>query len=768
MDCMLRWWWVLPLVLAALPVLTLAFFALGILYLPKPFMVSAAWCLARLFYRVQIHHQERVPATGGVLLIGNHISWLDGFLMMMCSPRRPRMVIYAGNFEHPLMQKAAARWGGILIAGGPKSIVRALKEAREAIQRGEVVGMFPEGGISRTGVMNTFKAGVLKIIENTDAHVVPVYFDGLWGSIFSFSEHKFFWKIPRRWRYPIDVHFGQPLHSVRDVQSLRLAVQNLGAHAVSERLQRKTDLPQAVIRACKKRLFGLKVADSMGTEMTGGATLMRALILRRLLRRHVFQADEQYVGLLLPPSAGSVVTNLAVTFDRRVAVNLNYTVSSEVMNECIRQPGIRHVLTTRAVMEKLDLKIDAELVYLEDLRPKLTLVDKAIAAFSAYLLPASWISRLLGLQHNRPDDVMTIIFTSGSTGIPKGVMLTHANIRHNVDAVEQVIHMQPQDTIVGILPFFHSFGYTVTLWTVLALNIRGIYHFNPLDARQVAKIVEKYRATVLLTTPTFLRGFLRRCSPEEFKSLNTVVAGAEKLPVDLCDSFEKKFGIRPVEGYGTTELSPLVSVNVPPSRSVPGHAVDLREGTVGRPVPGVSARIIDLDDGHTLGTNQSGMLLISGPNVMKGYLNQPEKTAEVVRDGWYVTGDVALIDDDGFIRITGRESRFSKIGGEMVPHRKIEESLQQLVGGDEESAVQLAVTAVPDERKGERLIVLHTALPKSPQELCADLMALGLPNIYIPSPDSFFEVEQIPILGTGKLDLRRMKDLAIELAAKAS
>jgi acyl-[acyl-carrier-protein]-phospholipid O-acyltransferase / long-chain-fatty-acid--[acyl-carrier-protein] ligase len=303
---------------------------------------------------------------------------------------------------------------------------------------------------------------------------------------------------------------------------------------------------------------------------------------------------------------------------------------------------------------------------------------------------------------------------------------------------------------------------------VLALNIRGIYHFNPLDARQVAKIVEKYRATVLLTTPTFLRGFLRRCSPEEFKSLNTVVAGAEKLPVDLCDSFEKKFGIRPVEGYGTTELSPLVSVNVPPSRSVPGHAVDLREGTVGRPVPGVSARIIDLDDGHTLGTNQSGMLLISGPNVMKGYLNQPEKTAEVVRDGWYVTGDVALIDDDGFIRITGRESRFSKIGGEMVPHLKIEESLQQLVGGDEESAVQLAVTAVPDERKGERLIVLHTALPKSPQELCADLMALGLPNIYIPSPDSFFEVEQIPILGTGKLDLRRMKDLAIELAAKAS
>ena len=331
------------------------------------------------------------------------------------------------------------------------------------------------------------------------------------------------------------------------------------------------------------------------------------------------------------------------------------------------------------------------------------------------------LANTLGLDKNQPDDVLTLVFTSGSTGNPKGVMLTHANIRSNVDAINQVIRLEHRDAIVGILPFFHSFGYTVTLWTVMALDIKGVYHFNPLDARQVGKLVEKHNATLLLSTPTFLRSYLRRCTTENFKSLDTVVAGAEKLPNELCDAFEKKFGIRPVEGYGTTELSPLVSVNVPPSRRAPNPGqIDLREGSVGRPIPGVAAKVVDAN-GNEQGTNESGMLMISGPNVMKGYLNQPEKTAEVIQDGWYVTGDIAELDDDGFIIITGRESRFSKIGGEMVPHLKVEECLLELVGADDEDdggpetedgegELKIAVTAVPDEKKGERLVVLHTQL----------------------------------------------------------
>jgi acyl-[acyl-carrier-protein]-phospholipid O-acyltransferase/long-chain-fatty-acid--[acyl-carrier-protein] ligase len=239
------------------------------------------------------------------------------------------------------------------------------------------------------------------------------------------------------------------------------------------------------------------------------------------------------------------------------------------------------------------------------------------------------------------------------------------------------------------------------------------------------------------------------------------VAGAEKLPGDLSDAFEKRFGVRPIEGYGCTELSPVVSVNIPASRSPTGDATGVREGTVGRPLPGVQAKVVDPETREPLPQGKAGMLLIRGPNVMKGYLNKPDLTAEVIRDGWYTTGDLAVLHDDGFIEITGRESRFSKIGGEMVPHIRIEETLSRVIGAGEDE-LKVAVTAIPDERKGERLIVLHTKLDKSPEQICRELAASGLPNIWIPSPDSFVEVEQIPVLGTGKFDLKGIKEKAMQ------
>jgi len=602
----------------------------------------------------------------------------------------------------------------------------------------------------------------LRIVKDTHVPVVPVYLDGLWGSIFSFSGGKFFWKRPRAWPYPVDIHFGPPLTGASEIGEVRRAVEEIGTAATIKRIARMPIVTRSFIRRAKQRKRISKIADSMGADLSGGETLLRSLVLRRLLRREVLAPDETHVGVLLPPSAGGVVVNAALALDRRVSVNLNYTLSSESLNKCLELAGVKHVLTSRKFWDKMNFDLQAKIVFLEDFKDRATVLDKAAAGLQTYAIPAGWLERWLGLHRVRPDDVMTIIFTSGSTGTPKGVMLTYANVESNVEAIEQVVHLTSKDVVIGILPFFHSFGFTVTLWTVLGLDVKGIYHFNPLDARQIGKLCHTHKGTVLLSTPTFLRGFLRRVEREEFASLDVVVTGAEKLPKDLCDAFEEKFGIRTAEGYGTTELSPLVSVNVPPSRSLGSDQVDRKEGTVGRPIPGVSAKIVDLESGQTLSTGKPGMLWIKGPNVMKGYLHRPDLTAEVIRDGWYMTGDIAVLDEDGFITITGRESRFSKIGGEMVPHIQIEEELNRIIGAGEDAGLQAVITAVPDPKKGERLIVVHRPLPKTPAELQQALSAAGLPNLYIPSPDSYVQVEELPILGTGKLDLKAVKQIALD------
>ena len=520
-------------------------------------------------------------------------------------------------------------------------------------------------------------------------------------------------------------------------------------------------LSRAMLRGCRESLWRKKIADTAGEEITGGQLLMRALVLRRLLRREVLGDDETRVGVLFPPTNGGAIVNASLTLDRRVAVNLNYSASSDVMNACIKAAGIRHVLTSRKVIEKLNPELDAEVVCLEDVRPKLKLTDKLAGVLGAYAMPVGMLESSLGLAEVSLEDLVTIVFTSGSTGVPKGVMLSHRNLMHNVRAIDEVVHLKPTDVILGILPFFHSFGYTVTMWTPLVLNIQAVYHFSPLDARQVGKLAKKHGATILLSTPTFLRSYLKRVPPEDFATLEVVVVGAEKLPMPLSDAFEARYGVRPSEGYGTTELAPLVSVNVPRSRSY-SDKVDSREGSIGQPVPHVNARIVHPETREVLGVDEEGMLEISGPNVMMGYLDNPEATAKVLRDGWYETGDIARIDADGFIFITGRQSRFSKIGGEMVPHVRVEEEIQQLLGGDDAEEALAAVTAVPDERKGERLVVVHLPMEQSPQEVCEALGKAGLPNIWIPGHDSFLQVEELPLLGSGKIDLKGLAALALE------
>jgi acyl-[acyl-carrier-protein]-phospholipid O-acyltransferase/long-chain-fatty-acid--[acyl-carrier-protein] ligase len=358
----------------------------------------------------------------------------------------------------------------------------------------------------------------------------------------------------------------------------------------------------------------------------------------------------------------------------------------------------------------------------------------------------------------QPDDLATIIFSSGSSGVPKGVMLSHYNILSNIQSLLSIFRVEPGDHLCGILPFFHSFGYTATLWLPMIARAGVTFVPNPLDARLVAETIKANRSTLLFATPTFLTHYTRRAEPDELRSLRFIFTGAEKLRQSIADDFEKKFGIRPMEGYGTTELSPIVSINLPDVTCGGLTQVAGKLGTIGHPAPGIAARVIDIDTGKPLSFGQQGLLCIKGPNVMRGYLGLPEKTSQVLQNGWYNTGDIATIDEDGFVTITDRLSRFSKIGGEMVGHLAVEDICMRDLGtGDQ----LVAVTSVPDPKKGEELVVLYVAGRVDGDLLHRKVSESSLPNLCKPKRDRFLPVEAIPTLGSGKLDVMKLKQLAM-------
>ncbi|HEV2452822.1 MAG TPA: AMP-binding protein, partial [Verrucomicrobiae bacterium] len=491
-------------------------------------------------------------------------------------------------------------------------------------------------------------------------------------------------------------------------------------------------------------------------KVSRNSALSRTIFLARRLRR-AWEGQER-VGLLLPPSVPGALANFAAMLMGKVPVNLNYTVSESALESCIHQCQIKTVLTSKAFLEKVKLKVPAETLYIEDIAAKPGAFEILSAAFAATLFPVGMLERWLGrAKKGSLDDVATIIFSSGSTGVPKGVLLSHYNIASNIEQLEQVFAFKSADGVVGILPFFHSFGFTGTLCLPAVLGIRAVYHPNPLDPKSIGQLVHHHGLTFLLATPTFLQFYIRGCTPEMFGSVRLVMTGAEKLPDRLASAFEEHFGIRPLEGYGCSECSPAVAVNTLDFRAAGFRQVGGKHGRIGHPLPGVAVRIVDPDTLAPVSNGQSGLLLVRGPNIMQGYLGQPAKTAEVLRDGWYVTGDIANQDEDGFLQITDRLSRFSKIGGEMVPHIKVEEKLHEMAGATEQTFV---VAGVPDNKKGERLVVLHR-LPADQLAGCLERLAqCDLPNIWKPRPDQFFRVEKFPYLGTGKLDLREVRKTA--------
>ncbi len=717
------------------------------------------WMLTHTVFRIRILGQENVPFRGPALLVANHMSHVDGFLIGACVQRFVRFMVWKPYYDSQALHWFFRLTKAIPVGtSGPRDVVESIRHARTELAAGHVVCIFAEGAISRTGNLLPFKRGLEKIVAGMDVPVIPVHLDRLWGSIFSFERGRFFWKWPKHIPYPVTVSFGQPMPPASaTAHQVRQSILELGSRAAEQRKSGGDLLPLRFIRTARKKWSKFAMADSSGRELTYGRALAGSLLIAQWMRRE--HRSEAMLGVLLPSTVGGALTNIAISLAGKVPVNLNFTAGSEAMAYAVAQCHIRTTVTSRTFLSKAKIEAPAGAVFIEDVLARAGKFAKLRAYLAARLLPAPM---LLGNRRLTPDSTAAVIFSSGSTGTPKGVILSHHNLISNIEAMAQVFWIGERDRIVGVLPFFHSFGFTVTIWFPLLSGCGAIYHPNPTDAKAIGELVAKYRGTFLLSTPTFCSTYMRKCSKEDFASLRFVLLGAEKLREQVAAAFHEKFGVKLLEGYGCTEMSPVVSVNTPDFEAGKATQLGGKPGTVGHPLPGIAVKVVDPDTLQPLPANEAGLLLVKGPNRMVGYLNQPERTAEVVRDGWYSTGDIATVDDEGFIRITDRLSRFSKIAGEMVPHLKVEEAVYAIIG--EHACV---VTGIPDDQRGERLVVLYTRPDLEPGELWKRLSETDLPRLWLPKPDSICQVDSLPMLGTGKLDLRAVKDLARGLACQA-
>jgi acyl-[acyl-carrier-protein]-phospholipid O-acyltransferase / long-chain-fatty-acid--[acyl-carrier-protein] ligase len=724
----------------------------------KSLTLRLAEGLARMVYHVHAHGVEKLP-EGGFLLLPNHITWIDAIVLQIACPRPVRFMVFEPIYKQPALNWIFRIFNAIPIS--PRHAKDAIRAAIERIEAGEVVCIFPEGELTRSGTLMKLQRGFEIIARESGAPVVPVWMDQLWGSVFSFQGGKYFKKVPRRIPFPVTVAFGDPVPAAEaNVALVRERLLILGQWAYQQRPVLRGHLAQACLRGLKRRQFDPAVTDGMDHSVTSrGTVLAAALVLSRWVLENI---KSKRVAVVLPPGRAAVIANAALTLAGKVPVNLNFTAGRSSIEAALKIAEITEVISAGIVVKKLaEFPWPERTLKIEEILPPL---KTKIAIWRVLVfLPWRVLSAWLNIPSKGDHEEAVILFTSGSAGAPKGVVLSHRNLLGNVSQFSMMLDLTPQDSILGCLPFFHSFGSTVTLWYPLIEGIRLITYPNALDTVKNIELIDKHKITLFISTPTFLRGYLRKAKAEQLASLKLMVTGAEKLPSELAKAFEEKFNIPVYQGYGLTETSPVVSVNLPdPKKANENDSIQHanRFGSVGKLAPGMAAQIRDPDTGAHMSLHDTGMLWLAGPNIFEGYLNDPERTAAVVQDGWFKTGDLGRLDEDGFLFIEGRLSRFSKIAGEMVPHETVEAKVREALNLPTDEHC-IAVTGVPDEVKGEALVLLST-VEIDLGNLRSALSGMGIPNLWIPKKVQ--RVEAIPMLASGKFDLRAIHEMALAAA----
>lgn len=526
-----------------------------------------------------------------------------------------------------------------------------------------------------------------------------------------------------------------------------------------------------VVVESMRRYSHIELVDGLDeTSINYGKLLGVAMALARRLKE---QVREPRLGIILPPGKGGLIANLACMLAGIVPVNVNYTSSEGAFASIVRQSGIKHFITARAFMAKLPQfpwPAADSIIHLDKTLKELGMAKIAPWVAFAKMMPMAVVAKTFGLDERDGDDELALLFTSGSSGEPKGVSMTHRMILANATQLLSKIDLKPADNFLCSLPIFHSFGLMGGIFLPLIYGFGMVTYPSPLEHKRLNELVEKYRCTLVMTTPTFARGMLRRAHEHSYDSVKYFVVGAEKLQQPLKNDFMQKCNVWLMEGYGMTEAAPVCAANFTPgvksTEDNPWYVPGAKDNSVGSLLPGLAVRITDPDDDDVrLALSERGMIWFKGANIFKGYIGREELNNSVFRDGWFKTGDLGSIDLNGLLTLGGRRSRFSKIGGEMVPHEVVEEAIEKFVETPEGfTGRAVAIAGVPDEKKGEAMVLLsavhNTQLSQALDGIREHLVALGMPRLWCPR--EIIPVESIPVLPTGKMDLKGCQMLAYE------
>ncbi len=706
-----------------------------------PLIRFAVRLLLRILYRVEVRgtfgKHERL------LIIANHESLLDGVLLSAFLPVMPVPVLHTSIMRHRRVRLPMGLLPHVVVDSAHPL---AMKAVIDVVAQGKPVLIFPEGRVTVTGSMMKVYEGPAFVAAKTGATVIPVHISGAVYSRFSRMSGDF----PRRWfpRITITIH---PPTRVEQPASVRSKVRRkqeadrlrkIMQHAAFASRERTTLFP-ALLDAIALFGRGRRVLEDIRqTEQSYGQLLRASLALGRIVSK--LAREGEFVGVLLPNVSTTVSLLFGMFARRRVPAMLNYTAGIENIQKACRLANLRLVITSRAFLEKARLESVADrlegvqVVCLEDLRAQFGLIDKL------WLITwARWFPRRTAVSL-RPEDPAVIVFTSGSEGQPKGAVLSHDAILANLAQACAVIEFAPRDKFMSALPLFHMFGLTVGVFLPLLRGSRVFLYTSPLHYRVIPELIYDRDCTVLFASSTFLDNYAKYANPYDFARLRVVVAGAEKLADDVRRLYAEKFGIRILEGYGVTETAPVLSVNTPMAS---------RTGTTGEIFPGVEHRIEPVP-----GIDGAGILHVRGPNVMLGYLSESKPgTIEPVRsiygDGWYSTGDVASVDEEGFITIRGRVKRFAKVAGEMVSLELVER-----IALAASPACEHASAAVSEAGRGETILLFTQDSNLRRDQLQQAARQLGAPELAIPRRVIY--LEEIPLLGSGKKDYVTLNRMA--------